>query len=250
MATAFDTFLRLHEGLEKQAPGSDASTARALALVSGLPERPEVLDLGAGPGRQTLALARLTRGRVTAVDLHEPFLEQLRGRAAEAGFGSAVRTIRASIDAAPLPPGSFDLLWSEGAAYAIGFDRALALWRPLLRPGGSLAITELTWLREERTAGSVEFWGSAYPAMRNREDNVAAIERAGYVLRGSFALPSSDWWDGYYDALAERIPRLRDACAGDLEANAVLDEAAREIEVFRGSGGCYGYVFFVASLPA
>jgi SAM-dependent methyltransferase len=249
VATAFDTFLRLHEGLTKQAPGSDASTARALALVRGLPERPEVLDLGAGPGRQTLALARLTRGRVTAVDLHEPFLEQLRDRAAEAGFGSAVRAVRASIDALPLPRAAFDLVWSEGAAYAIGFDRALALWRPLLRPGGSLAITELTWLREERAPGSVEFWGSAYPSMRRYDENLAAIERAGYVLRGDFALPASDWWDGYYDVLAARIPRLRSACAGDPEATSALDEAAREIEVFRGSSGCYGYVFFVASLP-
>jgi len=244
-----EAFTRLHEGLEQQAPGSDASTARALGLVGALPDRPEVLDLGAGPGRQTLALARLTRGRVTAVDLHEPFLDEIGRRADAAGLRERIRTVRASIDAPGVPDGSIDLVWSEGAAYAIGFDRALALWRPLLRPGGSLALTELAWLDDERTPEARAFWEQAYPAMRRREENLTALERAGYLRRGDFALPASDWWDRYYDALERRLPALRSELGGDAEARAALDEAAREIDVFRGSRGCYGYVFFVAGVP-
>ena len=44
--------------LPQQGPGSDASTLRALRMLGELPDAPRVLDLGCGPGRQTLALAR------------------------------------------------------------------------------------------------------------------------------------------------------------------------------------------------
>jgi SAM-dependent methyltransferase len=247
VSTARDVFMALHEGLPKQAPGSDASTERALALVGALPPQPAVLDLGAGPGRHTLVLARRTQGRVVAIDLERSFLRALRGRAAEAGLAKRVHAVVASMDRLGVAARSQDLLWCEGAAYAIGFDRALALWRPLLRGGGGLALTELSWLTAERTEDARRFWEDAYPAMRSLDENRDAMTRAGYRVRGVFALPASDWWDGYYDVLASRIPALRERHAGDRVARATLDGAAREIEVFSRSGGCYGYAFFVAA---
>ncbi|NRA02079.1 MAG: hypothetical protein HRU00_05690 [Myxococcales bacterium] len=62
---AIEVFWKLHQGLPKQGPGSDASTRRALALVPELPSAPRILDLGCGPGRQTLVLARETGGQLT-----------------------------------------------------------------------------------------------------------------------------------------------------------------------------------------
>ena len=41
-----------------------------------------------------------------------------------------------------------DLLWSEGAAYNIGFANALATWATAIDPGG-FAVGELSWIREE-----------------------------------------------------------------------------------------------------
>ena len=76
-----DVFFELHRDLPREGPGDDESTLRALALCTELPERPDVLDVGCGPGMQTLALAAATGGIITAVDAHEPFLDQLRERA-------------------------------------------------------------------------------------------------------------------------------------------------------------------------
>jgi hypothetical protein len=42
----------------------------------------------------------------------------------------------------PFEPGSFDLLWSEGAAHIMGVSEALAAWRPLLRMGGYVRLPE------------------------------------------------------------------------------------------------------------
>ena len=94
MTKKFEAFLRLHSGLAKQGPGSDESTRRALSMVLALREEPQVLDIGCGPGRQTLALARLTRGKITAVDVTVSYLEQLNERAQRAGVAERIETIR------------------------------------------------------------------------------------------------------------------------------------------------------------
>ena len=52
-------FFALHRGLPREAPGSRESTARALALARPLPAAPRVLDIGCGPGMQTIDLAEL-----------------------------------------------------------------------------------------------------------------------------------------------------------------------------------------------
>ncbi len=78
---------------------------------SGLPERPRILDLGCGPGAQTLELAGLCQGRIVAVDNHEPFLEQLRPRAAQLGLADRVEARLGDMGSLPFEPGSFDLIW-------------------------------------------------------------------------------------------------------------------------------------------
>ena len=62
-------------------------------------------------------------------------------------------------------PGSFDLIWSEGAIYNIGFRAGLEAWRPLLVKGGCMAVSEATWLTEDRPAEARAFWQEGYPAL-------------------------------------------------------------------------------------
>jgi SAM-dependent methyltransferase len=245
---AREAFAALHGGRLKQGPGSDASSARALALAPRLPECPEVLDLGCGPGRQTLLLARRTGGRVTAVDRSRAFLEALDAAAQRAGLAARIATLEASMDEVDRLGGPYDLVWCEGAAYALGFDRALALWPSLLRPGAGLALTELSWLAPPAPEARA-FWARAYPGMRSREGNREALARAGLRGLGDFVLPASDWWEGYYDELDARIPRLRERLGGDAEALAVLAAMESEIDLYRRHGAEYGYVFYVAELP-
>ena len=131
-----EVLLDVHSGLPRQGPGDDESTLRALSLCTDLPMRPAVLDVGCGPGMQTLALARATDGTVTAVDLVEQFLDELRDRASEAGVRDRVQVMRADMADLPFGKDSFDLIWSEGAAYIMGVTEAFTRWQEFLRPAG------------------------------------------------------------------------------------------------------------------
>ena len=238
-------FFEIHGDLPREGPGDEASTARALDLVRGMPAKPAILDVGCGPGAQTLVQARLTGGMVTAVDNHAPFLDDLRGRAARAGLAERIQTVNASMFDMPFDEASFDLIWSEGAIYQMGFDNGLRSWRRFLRPRGWIAVTEATWLKKDPPAELFDFWQARYPAIRSIDENLAAIRDDGYDLAGHFVIPDSSWWDMYYVPILEKLPRLREKYRSDAEALGVLDEHDLEIDFFKRYSAYYGYVFFV-----
>lgn len=233
-------FLAAHEDLPREAPGSEETTALLLQLVGPLPEAPRIVDIGSGTGPATLPLAAATGGEVIAVDAHEPYLARLQARAAISGLGERVRPLVATMDDLPLPDGEADLVWAEGSAYIMGFDAALASWRRLLAPGGTLVLTEAEWTTTDPSPGARQFWDAGYPAMRTTAGNVAAAQQAGYTVAATYLLPDCDW-DAYYRPLAARLELLR-ADGVDPE---VLDEVGREIRVREEFGADYGYTGYV-----
>lgn len=245
-----ELFRELTEGLPRQGPGSTAATLRALALVSGLRPHPRILDVGCGPGAQTIDLARATGGEIVAVDLRGAFLKELAARAAAAGVAAQITTLKLSMFEMDFPEESFDLIWSEGAIYIQGFAAGLSTWRRFLRPAGSIAVSELTWLAPDPPAAARKFWAENYPAMRSLEQNRRIVADAGYEDLQTFVLPAPDWWDNYYGPGEARRAELRAKYAADPETLALLRELDREPDLFRAHSDAYGYVFYVMRKPA
>ncbi|MFD9906682.1 GNAT family N-acetyltransferase [Streptomyces sp. NPDC059063] len=235
-----NAFFALHHGLPRQGPGSDATTRRLLALVGELPRRPRVLDLGCGPGRSALLLAAEAGAEVTAVDLHEPFLDELRTAAQARGLADSLHTAAADMAELPYPDGSFDLVWAESSAYAIGFDTALRSWRRLLAPGGTLVLTECEWTTEAPSEAAQAFWDRHY-ALRTGERNTRAALAAGYSVLGTVPQPESDW-DEYYAPLRARADAADPQEPGMAEALAATRE---ELAMRRDHGAEYGYTGYV-----
>jgi SAM-dependent methyltransferase len=107
--------------------------------------RPRVVDLGAGSGTGSLALAReLPSSTVTAVDVSPDMLAHLRDRADAAGLGDRIRTVEADLDQ-PWPDlGPTDVIWAAYSMHHLADPaRALASAFGALRPGGLLVIAEL-----------------------------------------------------------------------------------------------------------
>ncbi len=241
-----DLIFELFEETHRQGPGSAASTRRAFAMLPPLPARPRTLDVGCGSGAQTRELAQLTGGPVVAVDIHPPFLQRLKSSVTRLDASlRGVNPVAASMLALPFKDGAFDLVWSEGAIYIMGFREGLRSWRRLLRPQGYLVASEATWLRDDPPAEVREFWAKEYPAIATVAANLSTARSEGYLPVGHFVLPESAWLDDYYAPLEQRLAEFRAAHPGEAEAEALVAETEREISLRRRFSAWYGYVFYI-----
>jgi SAM-dependent methyltransferase len=147
-----------------------------------------IVDLGAGTGTGTLALARqLPAAEIVAVDVDEEMLEHLRRRAGGAGN---IRTMQADLDGEWPALGPADLVWASASMHHLTDPgRALRQIHDLLRPGGAVLITELESFprflhnaAEDR--GHAEMDRMRHEAgMHMHEDWGALLRKAGFETR-------------------------------------------------------------------
>jgi len=233
--------------------GNEASTKRALDTVlpaisprGGDPAHPlRILDIGCGNGAGTICVARHVNGSILAVDNRQAFLDELQRRAAKAGVSGKIQVSLRDMRTLAKEEGPFDLIWSEGAIFIVGFRAGLAAWHSLLAPGGGLAVSELAWLKSDPPAECREFFSSVYPAMTDVATNLATIAACGYEVVGHFAQPESAWWEPLYHPLEERLRVLRGQHAADAEKLSMIESIQMEIDVYRKYSAYYGNVFYL-----
>jgi len=238
-------FFEIHQDLPRAGPGDNSQTRKALSMLTDLPARPRILDIGCGPGMQTIELAKQTDGTITAMDNHVPFLEALRRRSMEEGLRGRINILQASMFDLGFEKESVDVIWSEGAIYIIGFEQGIRAWRPFLKKGGTIAVTELSWIKENPPAEVKSYWGTGYPGMKSLEDNRRIIREAEYEEVGYFILPESSWWEHYYLPMEKRMEIWRQKYGADEDVGKHLDENQQEIEMYRRYSPWYGYVFYL-----
>lgn len=242
----FEIFLEVQSGLPRQGPGSQQSTLKALSYCNKLPKEPSILDVGCGPGMQTLVLAQTLNCKITAIDMTEEYLSQLRESAEAANLSDRISIINMDMNELSFETESFDLIWAEGSAYIMGVENALNDWRSYLKPDGYIAFTELVWLKSNPPGELFEFFQKEYPSMTNVESNLSIIRSSGYEIVGNFTLPDSTWWDDYYTPLETKILQLNKKFKDDSEALNIINTTRLEIEMKRLYPEWYGYEFFIA----
>jgi predicted O-methyltransferase YrrM len=88
-----DIFAEIHGGIPREGPGDSASTRRALSMLVDLPPAPHILDVGSGPGMQTIDIARNVDGEITALDHNREYLAEVEKRARASGVGQQIETV-------------------------------------------------------------------------------------------------------------------------------------------------------------
>ena len=237
--------LTVHKDLPQEGPGSKESTLRALSMIKDLPPSPSILDIGCGPGRQTIDLANNTNGSIIAIDIFDQYLDQLKEKVKTEKLKERVHVLNCSMEDLKFKPQQFDLIWSEGAIYLMGFEKGLTSWKKFLKPGGYIAVTEAVWLRSDPPEDLKKFWMEGYPGIQTVQVNIPIIEKCGYKLTGHFTLPESDWWQ-YYKPLQKRINHLKHNASPELLEHLKWEEI--EFDYYKKYSKYYGYEFYVMRL--
>ena len=242
-----ELLMELHRTNSRLGPGSDEATLRALELTGLDPSRPlNVADIGCGTGAQTITLAKVLHGKITAVDIFPEFLKELERRCSALQLISTVDMLDASMDELPFLPESLDLIWSEGAVYNMGFSEGISYWHRFLRLHGVLAVTEITWLTDHRPATLQRFWADVYPQMDTVGGKIQILESAGYEMLGHFTLSRDCWTKNYYQPLRASHKTFLERFPNNKTAGDIVKHDLEEMSLYEQFSDLYGYVFYVA----
>lgn len=237
----------LHIRQKRQGPGGERETALAIE-IAGLAGREGLLiaDLGCGTGASALELARRLRANVIAVDRSEDFIGVLSERAQAAGVDALIEARTGSIDSLAFSDSSLDAIWSEGAIYNIGFETGVRQWRRFLKPGGILAVSELTWLTETRPEEIHSYWNREYPHIDTASGKISVLESNGYSPLGYFVLPRNCWSENYFRPLEAAFEPFLERHQNSPAARSVVEAERAEIRLSEIYADYVGYGFYIA----
>lgn len=242
-APSLAALIHLHDDTPRQGPGEAAVLDRMIDRLR-IGDGARAADLGCGTGTTALRLAVTRSFDVLALDAAAPFIERLQTRlAATPPPRGAVTPVVGDMAAPPVAPGTLDIIVSEGAAYAIGFTHALERWRPLVRPGGGLVVSECVWFGAARPPAAAAHWARAYPEMGSIAEAVARAEAAGWRAVAAERLTAEAWRQSYHRPLAARIAALRAEAACDGMLADIIAEAEAEQRLFDETCEAWGYVY-------
>jgi arsenite methyltransferase len=228
-------------------PGGDA-LSRRLAQLSDFRPGARVLDVASGRGRTDRLLASGFGAEVTGVELSAQSVAAAQAEAEAAGLGGRVRFLAGDAGTLPVASGAFDVVVCECALCLFpDKERAVDEMRRVLRPGGIVAIADVTADSDELpaqlrgVAGRVACLADALPS-----DGYEAL-----LHDARFELVAVEPHDEVLAELAERVEyRLRAARILDVasEYRDALSEAIQLAAEARHAiaRGSLGYRLFVA----
>jgi len=245
--TELELLVDFHKDAERQGPGSSYETIKALDLT-GIDKTDDlkIADIGCGSGAQTIVLAQNTNGQVTGVDLFPEFLDKLDHKAIELKLGDKITTLKKSMEDLPFDNEEFDIIWSEGAIYNVGFEAGIKKWNDYLKTGGYLAVSEITWTTNSRPKELEEFWNEEYPEIDTASNKIRKLETNGYLPVGYFFLTQNSWLDNYYIPMEKRFSAFLEKHNNSELAKNVVELHKEEVALYKKYKDYYSYGFYIA----
>ncbi len=241
----FQLLIDFYKQLNCQGPGSEGSTQKALSFIPTLSENSKIADIGCGTGTQTLTLAQKTQGQITAVDLSPDFISCLQKRIEQQNLENRITPQIGSMENLPFSEDELDLIWAEGSIYIMGFEKGLNEWKKFLKPGGFIAVSEISWITETRPAGLEKFWNEAYPEINTISHKIRQMEKAGYKSTAHFILPENAWLENFYDPMIPLLENFLKQQNYSEAAQQFIQSQKEEIDLYKQNKEYYSYVFYI-----
>ncbi|MFI5085188.1 MAG: class I SAM-dependent methyltransferase [Actinomycetales bacterium] len=197
----------------------DMATAWVAQLVPGTSRR--IVDLGAGTGTGTLALARqFGSAELVAVDNSASMLERIQAAASRHGVADRLRTVLADLDLAWPDIEAADLVWASSSLHHFADpDRVLRDVHAALNPGGLFMVLEMDdfprFLPEDVGIGAPGLESRCHEAIarqgwNSHPDWGPHLEQAGFVIAARRGIsveanPAADMTRRYAHASLRRI---------------------------------------------
>jgi SAM-dependent methyltransferase len=125
-------------------PGGEQLTRR-LAQLAGIERGRRVLDIGCGNGATARLLARELECEVVGVDLGSRAIAQAVEAGGADGLAARVGFVLGDAEELPFPDAGFDVAFSECSLCTFpDKQRAIAEMARVVRPGGTVAIADVT----------------------------------------------------------------------------------------------------------
>jgi ubiquinone/menaquinone biosynthesis C-methylase UbiE len=175
-------------------------------------KNPYILDIGCGTGVPTIELATISDGHIIGIDIDVTSLNLLRRKIKKMGLNNQVGVIKDSILTMDFPGESFDIIWSEGSIFVIGFENGIKKWRRFLKPNGFLVI---------------------HDENKDKTNKLGLITKYGYSLIAQFEISENLWWQEYFTPLELLIKEFRNKYPIDSELIKELNKDQIEIDKCR-----------------
>jgi ubiquinone/menaquinone biosynthesis C-methylase UbiE len=180
-----------------------------------LMENPSILDIGCGTGVQSIELAKLSNGHITAIDIDVPSLLELQRKIKKQDLSHRFSILKVAMNDLPYLGKTYDIIWSEGSIYAVGFENGIREWKKILNKHGFLVV---------------------HDENDHLETKVQIIKKHGYKTLGQFEVPHEEWEERYYKPLLEIMSKRK---ISESEKMALR----KEIDTFKRTK--MGSVFFI-----
>lgn len=241
----FNLICEYFSSLERQGPGSTHATIKALSFIKGLTKESIIADIGCGTGGQTITMAQNIPGKITGLDLFQEFITKLNNTAVKLDLQDRVKGITGSMDKLPFKNNEFDLIWSEGAIYNIGFQKGLKEWHKFLKPEGYIAVSDASWFTRERPKEIEDFWQDAYPEIDTIGNKIKQMEENNYIPVASFILPQECWTENFYIPQISAQEKFLQKYKDNKTAHELIKNQRREADLYSKYKDFYGYVFYI-----
>jgi len=119
---------------------------------------------------------------------------------------------------------SFDIIWSEGSIFAIGFNKGLREWRKFLKNNGFLVV---------------------HDEIKGMDNKLNMIIEAGYILINHFILSEDVWWTEYFSHLEKSVLDLKNKYLNNKKIEKILKKEKNEIDMFKRNPKDFCSVFYI-----